>query len=127
MEVERHVGLTRFGNGDMRVERKVCLAVACLLCADDRVRLSVLHFEYRAFPEGELGIRMVLDSDVQHSLVGMELHLVDVKLEPVRFVTVPRIGPNFLCPSADSDESKQDRKDDLLVHVRFVLMKFNRL
>ena len=60
---------------------------------------------------------MVLDGDVQHRLVRPELHFVNIKLEPVRFVTVARIVPDLLRPSADCDEGEQDGDDGFLVHV----------
>ena len=99
----------------MGVEREVGLAIACLLGTDDGIR-HVFRLEHGATAKRELGSGMVLDSDVQHGLVFTELHLVYIKLESVRFVAVARIGPNFLCPSADSDEGKYHRNNCFLVH-----------
>ena len=124
--MECHVGLTRFRDRDMSVESEVCLAVACLLCADDGIRLTVFCLENRAVSKGKLSIRMVSDGDVKHSLVITKLHLVYIKLESLRFITIARTGPNLLRPSADSNEHEQQCDDVFLVHSGFFSSSFVR-
>ena len=101
----------------MGVELKVSLALTCLLCTDDGVRLAVFRLEHGATAKRELGSGMVLDSDVEHGFIIKKLHLVDIKLESLRFVTVAWIGPNLLRPPVDGGEQEEDGDDGLLVHI----------
>ena len=64
LEVECHVGFAGFRNRDVSVKCKVCLTFACLLCADDWVRLSVFSLQHGTFPKRESGIRTVPNGDV---------------------------------------------------------------
>ena len=102
----------------MGVERKVCLAIACLPGTDDGIRLAVFRLKYGATAKRELGTGMVPDGDVEHGFIITKLHLVDIKLESLRFVTVAWIGPNLLRPSVDGGEQKQ-YGDDGLFHCSF--------
>ena len=94
----------------MLVKRKVCLAIACLLCADDGVRLVILRLQHSALAEREPCVRTVPDCDVKHRLIRAELHFVNIKLKSLGHVTIPRISPNLLSPSRHSDEGKEKRK-----------------
>ena len=53
---------------------------------------------------------------VEHGFIITKFHLLDIKLESLRFVTVAWIGPNLLCPPVDSGEQKQCGDDGLLDH-----------
>ena len=100
----------------MGVECEVGLALACLLGADDGIRLAVFCLEHGATAKRELGIGMISDGDVEHGFIIKKLHLLDIKLESLWFVTIAWIGPNLLRPPVDSGEQKQDGDDGLLDH-----------
>ena len=101
-------------------ERKVGLAIACLLGTDDGIRPAVFCLEHGATAKRELGIGMIPDGDVEHGFVFTKLHLVDIKLESLRFVTIAWIGPNLLCSPVDGGEQEQ-YGDGMLVHCLFCI------